>query len=66
MFQRTAPWFFPVENYREEMSPKLQWLFRHVPHYTHWYRFWQFWTMSDGLLEMSIADESWNGGEKIG
>jgi len=59
VFQRTPNWFFPVPNYHEETPGGLEWLFRHVPHYLHWYRFWQFWIMTDGLLPSTVKDESW-------
>ena len=59
VFQRTPAWFFPVANYHEETPAGLQWLFRHVPHYMHWYRFWLFWTTSDGLLASAMVDEDW-------
>ncbi|MCI0857017.1 MAG: NAD(P)/FAD-dependent oxidoreductase, partial [Chloroflexi bacterium] len=59
VFQRTPAWFLPVPNYRDETPAGLQWLFRHVPHYMHWYRFWLFWTSTDGLLPAAIVDEDW-------
>ncbi|MCH7580057.1 MAG: NAD(P)/FAD-dependent oxidoreductase [Chloroflexi bacterium] len=59
VFQRTPAWFLPVPNYRDETPAGLQWLFRHVPHYMHWYRFWLFWTSTDGLLPAAIVDENW-------
>ena len=59
VFQRTPAWFFPVPNYHEETPAGLRWLFRHVPNYLHWYRFWLFWTTSDGLLPAAIVDENW-------
>ena len=64
VFQRTPNWFFPVPNYHAETPAGLQWLFRHVPHYMHWYRFWIFWTTSDGLLPASVVDESWQPQDK--
>lgn len=59
VFQRTPAWFLPVPNYHAEVPAGLRWLFRHVPHYMHWYRFWLFWTTSDGLLPAATADEGW-------
>ena len=59
VFQRTPAWFLPVPNYRDETPAGLQWLLRHVPHYMHWYRFWLFWTSTDGLLPAAIVDENW-------
>ncbi len=59
VFQRTANWFFPVPNYHEETPPGLRWLFRQIPHYLDWFRFWLFWTTTDGLLPSAYVDESW-------
>jgi 4-hydroxyacetophenone monooxygenase len=45
----------------------LQWLFRHVPRYAQWYRFWIFWTSSEGLLPSARVEEGWDGNpESIG
>jgi 4-hydroxyacetophenone monooxygenase len=66
IFQRTANWFFPVPNYHEDTPVGLQWLFHHVPHYLHWFRFWLFWTTTDGLLPAAIVDETWqNDGSSV-
>jgi len=65
VFQRTPNWSFPVPNYHEETPAGLQWLFRHVPHYLHWYRFWLFWTTSDGLLPAAMVDENWDKKESL-
>jgi 4-hydroxyacetophenone monooxygenase len=59
IFQRTPNWYLPVPNYHEPVPDGLQWLFRHVPHYAQWYRFWLFWTVSDGLLAMAKVDPEW-------
>lgn len=59
IFQRTPPWFIPVPHYHDDVPQGLRWLFLHVPHYIHWYRFWLFWTTTDGLLPAAIVDEHW-------
>jgi 4-hydroxyacetophenone monooxygenase len=59
VFQRTPPWLVPVPQYHDEVPSGLQWLFRHVPHYVHWYRFWLFWNTTDGMLAAATVDESW-------
>src|SRR6185436_13363741 len=33
--------------------------FAHIPQYTHWYRFWLFWTTTDGLLPAATVDYAW-------
>ncbi|MEX1253640.1 MAG: NAD(P)/FAD-dependent oxidoreductase [Dehalococcoidia bacterium] len=59
VFQRTPNWFFPVPNYHEETPAGLQWLFHHIPHYLHWFRFWIFWITTDGLLPATVVDHQW-------
>jgi 4-hydroxyacetophenone monooxygenase len=59
IFQRTATWFVPVPTYHDDVPDGLLWLFRHVPRYAHWYRFWFFWNLTDGLLPAATVDESW-------
>lgn len=59
VFQRTPPWLVPVPQYHDDVPAGLQWLFRHVPHYVHWYRFWLFWNTTDGMLAAATVDESW-------
>ena len=57
VLQRTPNWFVPVPIYHERVSDGLQWLFRHVPGYAQWYRFFLFWRSSEGLLEACVVDE---------
>jgi 4-hydroxyacetophenone monooxygenase len=59
VFQRTPAWFIPSPHYHDDVPDGLQWLFRHVPYYAHWYRFWLFWMSTDGLLPAAIVDEGW-------
>ncbi len=59
VFQRTPNWMVPVFNYHDETPAGLRWLFRHVPHYLQWYRFWLFWTTSEGLLPAATVDDDW-------
>lgn len=59
VFQRTPNWFVPTFEYHEEVPEGLRWLFRHVPTYSNWYRFWQFWRMADGLLPTTEVDPDW-------
>jgi 4-hydroxyacetophenone monooxygenase len=59
VFQRTPAWFVPVPAYHDDVADGLLWLFRHVPHYSRWYRFWLFWNLTDGLLPAATVDESW-------
>jgi 4-hydroxyacetophenone monooxygenase len=63
VFQRTPTWFVPVPTYHDDVLPGLSWLLQHVPHYAHWYRFWFFWNMTDGLLPAATVDPGWSGDE---
>ena len=60
VFQRTAPWLLPTFDYHEEVPSGLQWLYRHVPFYAEWYRFWLFWSTAEGLLETVEVDAEWS------
>jgi 4-hydroxyacetophenone monooxygenase len=59
VLQRTPNWFVPVPTYHEPVADGLQWLFRHVPGYAQWYRFWLFWRSSEGLLPACEVDDDW-------
>jgi 4-hydroxyacetophenone monooxygenase len=59
VYQRTPNWFVPVPTYHDDVPAGLQWLLRHVPHYAHWYRFWMFWSTTDGLLPAATVDDAW-------
>lgn len=63
VFQRTPTWFVPVPTYHDDVLPGLAWLLKHVPHYAHWYRFWFFWNLTDGLLPAATVDPGWTGDE---
>jgi 4-hydroxyacetophenone monooxygenase len=51
----------PTEDYHQEVSAQKRWLFRHVPTYTQWYRFWLFWQNAEGMLAAAKVDEAWEG-----
>jgi 4-hydroxyacetophenone monooxygenase len=57
VLQRTPNWFVPVPIYHDTVADGLQWLFRHVPGYAQWYRFFLFWRSSEGLLQACVVDE---------
>ena len=39
----------------------MKWLLEHVPFYDKWYRFWLFWTLTDGVYEAVKGDPAWRG-----
>jgi len=59
VFQRTPPWLLPTPEYHDRVPDGLHWLYRHVPFYAQWYRFWLFWTGSEGLLATVDVDPDW-------
>ncbi len=59
VLQRTPNWFVPVPQYHERVADGLQWMFRHVPGFAQWYRFWLFWRSSEGLLPACEVDDDW-------
>ncbi len=61
VLQRTPPWAVPRENYHHDVAPEKQWLLEHVPFYARWYRFFLFWTGTDGLYDSVKADKDWRG-----
>jgi 4-hydroxyacetophenone monooxygenase len=64
VFQRTPAWFVPAPNYHDQVPEGQRWLYQHIPHYLHWYRFYLFWTTGDGLLAAAKVDENWDASEK--
>lgn len=63
IFQRTPAWFLPTPDYHDPVSPAAQWLFRNVPGYANWYRFFIFWQNVEGVGAAAIVDPEWDGGE---
>jgi 4-hydroxyacetophenone monooxygenase len=61
VFQRTPPWLAPTGNYHEDVGEGKKALLEHVPFYDKWYRFYLFWSMTDGVYEAVKADETWDG-----
>lgn len=61
VFQRTPPWLTPTPEYHDRLPDGLRWLFRHVPCYREWYRFWLFCKSEQGLLSYVRVDPDWQG-----
>lgn len=59
VFQRTPPWMYPTPGYHDDIDPELQWLFREVPFYARWFRFFQFWTTVEGRRAFMKVDPDW-------
>jgi len=62
LFQRTPPWVLPTPEYHAEVTPGQQWLFRELPFYARWFRFWLFRRDgADGILPFLYRDPQWEG-----
>jgi 4-hydroxyacetophenone monooxygenase len=64
VFQRTPPWLLSTPNNHDSVPEGLNWLFRHVPFYTEWYRFWLFWTTAESMLPSVEVEEEWPNKER--
>ena len=63
VFQRTPAWFLPTLDYHDAVTPEALWLFRNVPGYANWYRFFIFWQNVEGVRAAAIVDPDWDVGE---
>ena len=62
LFQRTPPWLLPTPEYHQKMTPEELWLFREIPNYARWFRFFLFRTRgADGYLPLLCAEKDWQG-----
>lgn len=61
VFQRTPPWGLPAPNYHADVAEGMKWTLEHVPYFDKWYRFFLFWTTTEGFLPMVKSDPTWNG-----
>lgn len=60
VFMRNPPWALPVPHYHEDVPEGFKWLLDNVPYYDKWYRFFLFWTTTEGFLPMVKSDPAWN------
>jgi 4-hydroxyacetophenone monooxygenase len=61
LFLRNPPWTVPTPNYHAGLAPGLAWLFKTVPYYHRWFRFYQFWTSVEGRRDFATVDPGWHG-----
>jgi 4-hydroxyacetophenone monooxygenase len=61
VYQRSAPWMAPTPDYHFDVGEGQKWLLHHLPGYASWYRFWLFWTITDGVYEAVKVDPAFNG-----
>ena len=60
VYQRTAPWLLPTDNYGDPFPPEFHELLALLPGYGRWDRVWQFWLMHEGLLVAARVDPEWD------
>ena len=60
VYQRTAPWLLPTDNYGDPFPPAFHELLALLPGYGRWDRVWQFWLMHEGLLVAARVDPEWD------
>jgi 4-hydroxyacetophenone monooxygenase len=59
IYQRSAPWMAPSPDYHFDVGEGQKWLLNNLPGYASWYRFWLFWTITDGVYEAIKVDPAW-------
>jgi 4-hydroxyacetophenone monooxygenase len=59
IFQRSAQWARPPQDYHGDTSEGTRWLLKNVPFYYAWYRFGLVWRFGDGLLPTVRRDPLW-------
>jgi 4-hydroxyacetophenone monooxygenase len=60
VYQRTAPWLLPTENYAAPFPPEFGDLLVLLPDYGRWERLWQFWLLHEGMLGAARVDPDWD------
>ena len=51
VFQRSAPFIMPTKNYHDPVGQGFQWLLTNIPFYEKWWRFFLFWSFTDGVYD---------------
>ena len=59
VFQRSPHWALNNRNYHLEVEPGHNWSLAHLPYYSNWLRFQQFWASSDGFHAQLHKDPAW-------
>lgn len=60
IYQRSAPWMAPTPDYYQDVGEGQKWLLHNLPGYANWYRFWLFWTITDGVYAAAKVDPAWD------
>jgi 4-hydroxyacetophenone monooxygenase len=59
VYQRSPHWMMSHPQYGLALAGDERWLVDHVPTYREWYRFRQFWTFGDSILDAIKIDPEW-------
>jgi 4-hydroxyacetophenone monooxygenase len=65
VFQRTAQWMFPNQNYHRAVPEGDQWAMRHLPFYERWFRFLTFYPGAGLSIENSRIDPAYDDGSGL-
>jgi 4-hydroxyacetophenone monooxygenase len=65
VYQRTPAWMLPAPNYHKPLASGLTWLFRHIPYYHRWFRFYQFWVSAENRLPFFTVDPAWKADDSV-
>ncbi len=60
VFQRTAQWMMPNDNYHRRVPPGETWAMRHIPFYARWFRFITFYPGAGLSIEGSRIDPDYD------
>lgn len=55
-----TPWVSIRPEYQDDIPDGKHWLLRHLPYYAKWFRFFNFWRTSEGILGAVKSDPAWN------
>lgn len=63
VFQRTANWIIPFEDFKDPVTDHTNWIHDHMPYYWHWYIYGSFFkTLGAALVQYRDDDWTANGG----
>ena len=60
VFQRTAQWMFPNDNYHRQVPPGDAWAMRHLPFYGRWFRFLMFYPAAGLNMDRNRIDPAYD------
>jgi 4-hydroxyacetophenone monooxygenase len=60
VYQRTAQWMFPNDNYHRQVPPGDAWAMRHLPFYGRWFRFLMFYPAAGLSMDRNRIDPEYH------